>query len=260
MKMSQIYRIFAIATFVLSTNCTTDGDVSDDGLAAADAGNQVVTAAPEEVSDSEIPNPEQVASEAAQAQEGEPQKPKDSAELVDPGRAAGMQELTSDQQLNGSTELPSESINESNDTYNLAKDNKAVQNLIDDTKQTGHNDPLPPLEHVVAEAEQPSPIAKKSLKPNKIDNPEIALAAESTEVSATDDSISVDSPKSTKSSKKHAIKKTKVQPKSGLSDIVPANTYIVQPGDTLGKISTILYGSSGHWRELAQANNLSAQS
>jgi nucleoid-associated protein YgaU len=36
------------------------------------------------------------------------------------------------------------------------------------------------------------------------------------------------------------------------------NFYIVQPGDTLGQIATVIYGTSRRWQDLASANSLEA--
>jgi nucleoid-associated protein YgaU len=38
------------------------------------------------------------------------------------------------------------------------------------------------------------------------------------------------------------------------------NFYIVQPGDTLGQIATIIFGTSRRWQDLASANSLDANS
>ncbi len=44
------------------------------------------------------------------------------------------------------------------------------------------------------------------------------------------------------------------------SDGPGQKSYIVQPGDTLGRISRLLYGTSKRWTELAQVNNLDKSS
>jgi nucleoid-associated protein YgaU len=133
--------------------------------------------------------------------------------------------------------------------YQMADQNKEAQ-PVSDIEPTHHTDSLPSLSQVVAESDAPAADAAASEH------------SASEMVSATDSSMESASPVDAgmASAKPAKVRKGKLRKSRGPSgvDNLSGNFYIVQPGDTLGQISMIIFGTSRRWQELASANNLDA--
>ncbi len=254
--LRKIYQSLAFSALLVASNCTSDGtEPDDDGFAAADAGNQVVDMKREEVNDSEIPNPEQVAAEAGQAAEA-------AGESIDNNSTGSIQDLASDQQAgHQGPQLPENGIAEDSE-YQLAKNNKAAQPVVDAEAAQPRTDSLPSLSQVVAESDSGSPAApapskgKKAKAQPRAEEAPASLAAESAPASMSDEPAQARKHKG----KAHKSKSRATADTSDAALDVSGNVYIVQPGDTLGQISSIIFGTSRRWQDLASANGLTSDS
>lgn len=238
--LRRFYTGLALSALILSSNCTTsDSGETEDSFAAADAGNQVVDVQKDDVTDSEIPDPEQVAVEAQQAAEA-------AGESIDGNSSGAIQDLTAEQQADQKApELP-ESHPADASNYQMAEQNKSAQPVSDAEPAAAQTDSLPSLSQVVAESDTPAPAADTAAPMHTNDM-----------VSATDAGMDNTSMGSDKSAKAHKNKVRKTRTPRGTENL-SGNFYIVQPGDTLGQIATIIFGTSRRWQDLASANNLDA--
>ncbi|HET9238838.1 MAG TPA: LysM peptidoglycan-binding domain-containing protein [Oligoflexus sp.] len=234
--LRRFYTGLALSALILSSNCTTSdsGDV-EDSFEAADAGNQVVEVQKDEINDSEIPDPEQVAADAQRAAES-------AGESIDGNSSGTIQDLTAEQQAEQkSPDLPEDHPADASN-YQMAEQNKTAQ-PVSDVEPAAQTDSLPSLSQVVAESDTPA---------------DTASPMQNSMVSASDAGMdstgTMDSEKPAKA-RKNKVRKTR-SPRG--TEHLSGNFYIVQPGDTLGQISTIIFGTSRRWQDLATANSLDA--
>jgi len=244
--LRRFYTGLAFSALILSTNCTTsDNADTDDDFAAADAGNQIVEVQRDEISDSEIPDPEQVAVEAQQAAEA-------AGESIDSNSSNDIQDLSAEQQAaQKGPELPEGNPDEASD-YQMAQDNKSAQPVSDYEPAAAQTDSLPSLSQVVAESDTPAPaVVDTSARQQNTDMVDAGMDSSDSAMNA-----GVDADKPTKA-RKNKIRKSRNQQDAGQ---LSGTYYIVQPGDTLGQISSIVFGTSRRWQDLASANGLGSDS
>jgi nucleoid-associated protein YgaU len=218
----------------------SDGaDDIEDGLAAADAGNQIVDIQRDEITDSEIPDPEQVAAESQQV-----------GESIDSNSPSMIQDLSADQQADDhrSPELP-ETHPADASNYQMADQNKEAQ-PVSDIEPAAQTDSLPSLSQVVAESDAPAAETAET----QYDSSGMMTATDSGMGSGISDEAGMANERPVKVRKGKVRKARSPRGTQNLS----GSHYIVQPGDTLGQISMIIFGTSRRWQELASANNLDA--
>ena|GEM_PF-3532228 len=259
--LRRISQSLVFSALILATNCTSDGTQSDeDGFEAADAGNQVVEIQKDEVNDSEIPNPEQVAIDAAQSAEA-------AGEAIDSNSPNVIQDLASEQQAGQQgPQLSADSGEDDPNAYRMNKDQKMATPVSDAEADRPSTDSLPSLSQVVAESDsavqQPTaedaPVKSPKAKSNKSkkSKPTSVAASDSTLDSSAADEYAPAKPKKARSHKSNSPRAADTSDGEALS----GTFYIVQPGDTLGQISTLIYGTSRRWQDLATANKLSSDS
>jgi nucleoid-associated protein YgaU len=239
--LRRFYTGLALSALILSSNCTTsDSGDTEDSFAAADAGNQVVEVQRDEITDSEIPDPEQVAADAQRAAEA-------AGESIDGNSSGAIQDLTAEQQAEQkSPDLPEDHPADSSN-YQMAEQNKTAQ-PVSDVEPAAQTDSLPSLSQVVAESDTPAPAADTA---DPMQNSNDMVSASD---AGMDSTPAMDSEKPAKA-RKNKVRKTR-SPRG--TEHLSGAFYIVQPGDTLGQISTIIFGTSRRWQDLASANNLDA--
>lgn len=246
--LRRFYTGLALSALILSSNCTTsDSADTEDELAAADAGNQVVEVQKDEIRDSEIPDPEQVAVEAQQAAEA-------AGESIDGNSSNAIQDLNAEQQAEPrSPELP-ESHPADASNYQMAEQNKGAQPVSDVEPAAAASESLPSLSQVVAESDTPA-AANDSGMAQQTSNDMVSAtdAGMDNSASAMDAGMASDKPAK---ARKNKVRKAARSPRG--MEHLSGNFYIVQPGDTLGQIATVIYGTSRRWQDLASANNLEA--
>ncbi len=242
--LRRFYTGLALSALILSSNCTTsDSADTDDELAAADAGNQVVEVQKDEIKDSEIPDPEQVAVEAQQAAEA-------AGESIDSNSSNAIQDLNAEQQADQkSPELP-ESHPADASNYQMAEQNKAAQPESDVEPAAAASESLPSLSQVVAESDAPAAATDSGIAQQN-SNEMVGV----NDAGMDNSSAGMDSEKPAKA-RKNKVRKAARAPRG--TENLSGNFYIVQPGDTLGLIATAIYGTSRRWQDLASANNLEA--
>lgn len=236
--LRRFYTGLALSALILSSNCTTsDSGDTDDSFEAADAGNQVVEVQKDEITDSEIPDPEQVAAEAQQASDA-------AGESIDTNSSGAIQDLNAEQQADQKApELPeSHPADESN--YQMAEQNKTAQ-PVSDVEPAAQTDSLPSLSQVVAESDTPAPAADAAAQNDMV-------SANDAGMGSSDSGMAAEKPAK---ARKNKVRKSH-SPRG--TEHLSGNFYIVQPGDTLGQIATIIYGTSRRWQDLATANSLDA--
>lgn len=247
--LRRFYTGLTFSALILASSCTTsDSADTDDDFAAADAGNQIVDVRKDEITDSEIPDPEQIAVEAEQAAEA-------AGESIDGNSPNAISDLSQEQQAaEKGPELPEDQSEEPGD-YQIAQDNKSAQPVSDIEPAAAQTDSLPSLAQVVAESDSPAPLAADTYG-----------SEQNTDLLGTNDAIApsgdtamsagVDADKP-KKARKNKVRKSRSHQSTGQ---LSGPYYIVQPGDTLGKISLIVFGSTHRWQDLASANGLDSKS
>jgi nucleoid-associated protein YgaU len=244
--LRRFYTGLALSALILSSNCTTsDSADTEDSFAAADAGNQVVEIQRDEITDSEIPDPEQVAVETQQAAEA-------AGESIDSNSSNAIQDLNVEQQAEQSSpELPEDHPADASN-YQMAEQNKSADPVSDiEPAAAASSDSLPSLSQVVAESETPA-------ADTTIPQPDSNEMVSATDAGMDSSSSTMDAGMvSEKPAKARKNKVRKARGPRGMEHL-SGNFYIVQPGDTLGQISAAIFGTSRRWQDLAAANNLEA--
>jgi nucleoid-associated protein YgaU len=243
--LRRFYTGLALSALILSSNCTTSDSAEDteDSFAAADAGNQIVDIQRDESTDSEIPDPEQVAAEAQQAAEA-------AGESIDGNSSSSIQDLNVEQQADQrAPELP-ESHPADASNYQMAEQNKTAE-PVSDIEPVSQTDSLPSLSQVVAESD-----ATGAETDSAQENSNEMVGATDTSVGIRDGNMDAGmAAEKPAKARKNKVRKTR-SPRG--MEHLSGNFYIVQPGDTLGQISTVIYGTSRRWQDLASANSLEA--
>jgi nucleoid-associated protein YgaU len=235
--LRRFYTGLVFSALFLSSNCTISDNTE---LEELDAGNQVMDVQRDEISDSEIPDPEQMS-------DGQPS---DSAgESIDGNSSSTLQELGSEQQAeHQSPELP-ETHPADSSNFQMSDDNMAAQPVSDVEAAAAQTESLPSLSQVVAESDD------SAAQPYGQD----MVSASDSSMDSSPEDVAVDAAEAPAKVKKPKVRKPKSRTPRGMEHL-SGNFYIVQPGDTLGQISTVIYGTSRRWQELAAANNLDANS
>ncbi len=217
--LRNIIRAGALSAILLSTSCTSSDSATVDEIVDESSDNQISSQEPEEAPASpDIPSPADVSKEVA----GASGTMADSGS-VDSGSPTSIQDLPQDQQ--------------GVDSINQAEDNSVSGLSSGSLDQVSPDVPPPPsLSEIVGDQE---PMGSDNETPDAL------------------------SPAPEKKVKNHGKKirknkKAKMQDASrstqGSGD---SKVYIVQPGDTLGSIARVIYGSSRRWHSIARTNQLS---
>ena len=233
MKLVKSIRTLALSALLFTgSSCTSDG--TEEPVDSVEEENRVPDQG-EEVVDSELPSPEAASVEAQQG-----------VESIDSNSTAEVQGLSSEQQL-----AVDESAN--------AVQNGAGQ-VVATAPVPGAEDPSTspalPEAPVAPIAQAEAPMASPALPPEEVapadSIPTIADVVADSEATHADAV-----PKKAKKAKKSKG----VKHRAANSPVLSGNekVYIVQPGDTLGSISTTLYGSSVQWKTLADLNSLDSK-
>jgi|NOAtaT_6_FD_contig_31_4681707_length_1029_multi_3_in_0_out_0_1 nucleoid-associated protein YgaU len=223
--MRLVISTLALTSILLTPNCTMDGEEPIDEL-SADSENQAGVVQTEEAYDNELPSPDR-----SMADGGD--------QPVDESTDAIVQQLPEDQQqeLSQAQGLPAnqeQSQFESNPTPSgsLAETDAAETGAVETT------------EDGIVTAEDPSVGMDNNV-------PSLADVAADSRMGAPE----AEAPTRSARSKKSRLTQT-----SSDATLDPNfKYYVVQPGDTLGEIARVVYGSSRRWRELAQVNQLNDQ-
>ncbi|WP_141736636.1 LysM peptidoglycan-binding domain-containing protein [Oligoflexus tunisiensis] len=220
----RFYTGLALSALILASNCTLSDNSELEDLDAADAGDQVVEVQQNEITDSEIP-----------AGDG-PETTDAAGESIDGNSSSAIQDLNVEQQAeHKGPELPEmEPVD--------------AQPVSDVEAAAAQTESLPSLSQVVAESD-----GSAAAQPYGQD---MVSATDSSMESATVDA-GTDTAEAPAEVRRPKVRKSSSP--AGMEDL-SGNFYIVQPGDTLGRISSMLYGTSRRWQEIAAANNLEANS
>lgn len=219
--MQKLFRAASLSTLLLLANCTSSNSETVDEIVDDSSDNQISSVTNEEPASPDIPSPEQVSEESAAA------AALDAAEGTTANTDASIQDLPADQQAVGT-------INQVDDTH--------VNSLSGTLPQQASPDvpPPPSLSEIVGNQEPMGAANEASdvLSPMADEAPRKAKGKT----------------KRSKSSRPMSHEVSNEQP------IGDQKVYIVQPGDTLGTISRVVYGSRKLWRSLASLNNLDENS
>lgn len=233
MKLVKGIRTLALSALLFTaSSCTSDG--TEEPVDSVEEENRVPGQS-EEVVDSELPSPEAASVEAQQG-----------VESIDANSTANVQGLASDQQL---------AVDESaNAVKNGAGQEVAPVPGAEDASATPAlpEAPVAPIAQAEAPVAAPMPAAEVVAPTDSI--PTIADVVADSEATHADAV-----PTKAKKVKGHQGKGGKH--KGAKAPVLSGNEkiYVVQPGDTLGSISTTLYGSTREWKSLAELNGINSK-
>jgi nucleoid-associated protein YgaU len=247
-KLANGLRALALTAFIFSsTSCTTDG--SDEATDAVEEENQAPAQSGDEASDGELPSAEAASVEAEQG-----------VETIDANSNADVQALASEQQIAVDEAVQASTANGAGQEMASAPvpgaETEAVASGSTNTSSAAEaapeSSPMPPVDSASApsaESAMPSPSPSVAAE----ESPSMPAIAD---VVAESDASQAAEPKAVKAKVRKKAKHSRKMPSLSGNEKV----YIVQPGDTLAAISTILYGSSNEWQSLADMNGLTGKS
>ncbi len=220
MKLVTSIRTLALTALLFSSSCTSDGT---EPVETVEEENRIPTQS-DEVVDSELPSPEAASVEAQKA-----------GEAIDSNSSGEVQNLSSDQQM-----AVDQSANGAGQEVAPASTAGA------ETAAAPSESPALPEAAIAAETTPASPVV-----PAEEVAPAEPIAKTSETAAAGPAAAKASAHKSKKSKKSQSSHARKTPSLSGNEKV-----YVVQPGDTLGSISTMLYGSNKEWKTLANLNGL----
>lgn len=260
-----ILRTLALSAFIFTASCASDGPES---VEEVEDENRIHERADDSSGEAELPNAEQAAADA-QAATGE-------EGTVDSNWTGEVQQLPSDQQIAADENAVGD---ETPDQFQMKQTAAVPETIPADATAGAETDAEsnPGLDSVLtsvaegdaAAANEASPETSPSLPPEAEPTPADAIPTLADVVNDSEATQAADTVKKETNQKKSKAKKERVAKKSKKSkkgesasaSITPSGdgkVYVVRPGDTLGRISKLLYGTSRRWKELAEKNNLTA--
>lgn len=258
-----ILRTVALSAFLFTTSCASDGP---DSVEEVEDENRIHERSDDSTAEAELPNAEQAAADAqaATASEGG-----DGA--VDSNWTGEVQQLPSEQQMAAEENTVG---NESPEQFQMKQTDAAPEAPLTSPTLGAETDAASPLGSdssatATAETEMatsPSlPAEAEASTPDPIQTlVDVVNDSDATgKMDSAKNEIKHAKKKASKGSKKaRTAKKSKskgTSNRTASSSITPngdGKVYVVRPGDTLGRIAKLIYGTSRRWPELAAKNNL----
>ncbi len=263
MKLVKGLRVLALSALIFSGSCTSDGN---DSVDTVEEENRVPDQQDQAVADAELPSPEQASIDAQKAGD----------EVIDANSAADVQQLPADQQLaanEASPTIPSDGAGQ--EIPNSPSTAGAESAAGAESPTTGapsvapEASPVAPIAVAEAPVESPAMPAEAEKAPEAapmagVESP-VQTIADSDVVADSEshhsDAVPAKKAKKAKHSKHASHKRGKGHSASSNPELgANEKLYIVQPGDTLGSIASVVYGSSKEWKSLAELNNKTSKS